>query len=209
MSTEFGTAHVMKFFDDASEGLSSCISKLVQDPAIIMERAKGLLRNDIADKLAYLDAPPTGTLPIAMFFSAIHLAVWLALKDEGVDVHEFGAAILSNRNELPTIMQDDTESGFENPGTHPWESDIEIVADSFNVKSCAEYSLYVKFDAMNLMPYMCASDDYDNSQPPGLRRTGTISLGHDYCDFRYREDGDRQTLAELFPDRIRWIDRAT
>ena len=205
MSTESGKAQVMKFFANASEGLTSCVVGLAQDPAAIMERAKALLRDDITDKLAYLDAP-TGTLPTALFFSAIHLAVWLALKEKGVDVHDFGAAILSHRDELPPVIQDDAENGFESPGAPPGEFEIKMVPDGFNVTSCAECSLYAQFDAMDLMPYMCASDDYDDSQPPGLRRTGTIALGHDHCDFRYAEGDNPPTLAELYPDRIRWVD---
>jgi len=52
MSTEAGKVHVMKFFDDASEGLTACVVELVQDPAVVMERARAFLRDDIADKLA-------------------------------------------------------------------------------------------------------------------------------------------------------------
>ena len=152
MSTEAGKAHVMKCIDDANEGLTACVVGLAQDPAVAMGRARAFLRDDIADKLAYLDVPPTGPLPIAMFFAAAHLAVWLALKEKSVGVHDFGAAILTHRDKLLRTMQDDGENGFESPGTHPWEFDIEPVANGFNVTSCSECSLYAKFGAMDLMP---------------------------------------------------------
>jgi hypothetical protein len=212
MGTETGKAHVMNFFESARGGLTSCVIGLADDPAGVIERAETLLRNDIMDKLAYLDAP-SGPLPTALFFSAIHLSVWLALKEVGVDVHDFGAAILSHRDELPPVMDDEVSANWiEGPGTHPGEFQMEMVPDdedyylSFKVTSCGECSLYAQFDAMDLMPYMCATDDYDESQSPGLRRTGTIALGHDHCDFRYRKGDNPLTLAELYPDRIRWVE---
>jgi hypothetical protein len=52
MSTEAGKAHVMEFFDDASEGLTVCVVGLAKDPAVVMERARAFLRDDIANKLA-------------------------------------------------------------------------------------------------------------------------------------------------------------
>ena len=52
MSTEAGKVRVMKFFDEASEGLTACVVGLAQDPAVVMKRARAFLRDDIADKLA-------------------------------------------------------------------------------------------------------------------------------------------------------------
>jgi hypothetical protein len=212
MSTEAGKAYVMKYFENASEGLTSCIHGLAQDPPAVVEQARTLLREDLMDRLAYLDTPGR-TLAGALFFSAVHLAVWLALREEGVDVHDFGAAILSHRDELPPVIDEDAveKNWFEASGRHSGEFKVEIVRDEdyymgYDITACAECSLYAQYDAMDLMPYMCASDDYDQSQPPGLRRTGTIALGHDHCDFRFRRDDRPPTLAELYPDRIRWVE---
>ena len=211
MSTEEGKEFVMGYFETAQGGLELCIEGLTSDPSAILNRAKTILRDDIMHKLAYLDAP-RGTIAGGLFFSAVHLAVWKALKesDDAIDVHDFGAEILTNRKHLPPIIGDDgvEENWTESPGTHPGEWKIEFVEDddydmAYNVTSCAECGLYAQYDAMDLMPYMCASDDYDESMP-GLRRTKTIALGHDHCDFRFRDGDTPKKLAELFPERIRW-----
>jgi len=73
-----------------------------------------------------------------------------------------------------------------------------------NVKSCAICFAYKKYDAMELVPYMCASDDVESDRDgQGLRRGGTIALGADHCDFRYKRGGKPQRLSEQYPDRIR------
>ena len=111
------------------------------------------------------------------------------------------------------IAEDTVEDWHVGPGTHPGEFRAEIREPDgdayfgFDVTFCAECHLYGQFGAMDLMPYMCATDDYDTSQAPGLRRTGTIALGHDRCDFRYQRGDTPPTLAELFPERIRSPER--
>ena len=212
MNIDEGKEYVMRYFERARGGLKICVEGLSSDPEAVLNQAESILRQDIMNKLAYLDAP-RGTIAGALFFSAVHLAVWKALKEEeedAVDVHDFGAAILNNREHLPPIISDDgiEENWTDSPGTHPGEWQIEFVEDvdydmAYNVTSCAECGLYAQYDAMDLMPYMCASDDFDASMV-GLRRTKTIALGHDHCDFRFREGDRAKILAELFPERIRW-----
>ena len=211
MSKAPGKAFVMDYFRRARGGLEVCVEGLTNDPAAVLDRAESILREDIMHKLAYLDAPH-GTIAGALFFSAIHLAVWKALKgsDDTIDVHDFGASILSNRKLLPPIIGEAgiEENWTQSPGTHPGEWKIEFVEDdnydmAYNVTFCAECGLYAQYDAMDLVPYMCASDDFDESMS-GLRRTKTIALGHDHCDFRFRDGDNPKKLAELFPERIRW-----
>ncbi|MCP4006587.1 MAG: L-2-amino-thiazoline-4-carboxylic acid hydrolase [bacterium] len=40
----------------------------------------------------------------------------------------------------------------------------------------------------------------------GLRRTGTLALGSNECDFRYKSGGEPLRLAAQYPDQIR-LDR--
>jgi len=72
-----------------------------------------------------------------------------------------------------------------------------------NVKSCAICSMFSKYDAMDLVPYMCASDDVESDRDgQGLRRNGTIATGARRCDFRYKRGGEPQRIAEQHPDQI-------
>ena len=72
-----------------------------------------------------------------------------------------------------------------------------------NITSCGICKAYSKHDAMDLVPYMCASDDVDSDQnDDGLRRTGTIGLGAHQCDFRYKAGGDSLAVATQYPERI-------
>ena len=75
-----------------------------------------------------------------------------------------------------------------------------------NIKSCAICHAFSKYDAMDLVPYMCASDDVESDRGgQGLRRTGTIAVGAHQCDFRYKRVGEPKHLAAQYPDRIRVV----
>ena len=211
MSNDAGRAYVMDYFDHASRGLTNTLAGLVANPEATIDQARNILRDTIMDRLPYLDAAGS-FMGNAVFFSACYLSVWLVLKDEGVDVHEFGAAILSHTEELPTLFSEDNTANWpESPGTHSGEFEVEFVLleegyTGHNITSCGECKLYAQFDAMDLMPYMCATDDYNDSMPPGLRRTATIALGHDHCDFRFRQGDNPTTLAQQYPEQIRWVE---
>ena len=73
-----------------------------------------------------------------------------------------------------------------------------------NIKSCAICHAFSKYDAMDLVPYMCAMDDVASEIGDlGLRRTGTIALGATHCDFRYERGREPLRLADQYPERIR------
>ncbi|MCZ6616861.1 MAG: L-2-amino-thiazoline-4-carboxylic acid hydrolase, partial [Gammaproteobacteria bacterium] len=76
-----------------------------------------------------------------------------------------------------------------------------------NVKSCGICYQFSKYDAMDLVPYMCATDDVmSDLGHQGLRRTGTIAVGAHQCDFRYQRKGEPGHLADKYPDRIRILE---
>ncbi len=77
-----------------------------------------------------------------------------------------------------------------------------------NIKSCAICHAFSKYDAMDLVPYMCASDDVVSDRGgQGLRRNGTIALGRHECDFRYERGGEPLRVAEQYPERIRIVQK--
>lgn len=72
-----------------------------------------------------------------------------------------------------------------------------------NVKSCAICKSCSKYGAMELVPYMCASDDLiSDAFHRGLERSGTIALGANQCDFRFRRGGPGRALAAQYPKHI-------
>jgi hypothetical protein len=213
-----GVDVVLDMFARGRPEIEGIVQELVADPEVLTEEAWQVFRN-IAPDLAYLDAPHSA-LARALFFCAMHLAVYVALRERGVDVHAYGAAMLSELASQPARSPGDAESApagdntawARGTGTHPGEFVVEVLpagADydwGYNIKSCAICYLYRQHDAMDLVPYMCASDDVvSDQQHQGLRRTGTIALGAHQCDFRYQADGEPRRLAECHPDRIRFV----
>ncbi|NJN51222.1 MAG: L-2-amino-thiazoline-4-carboxylic acid hydrolase [Gammaproteobacteria bacterium] len=95
----------------------------------------------------------------------------------------------------------------ERPGEDVFDAfagDGETYEFGYNVLSCAVCSQFAKYDAMDLVPYMCAVDDIMSERSEqGLRRTGTIALGATHCDFAYQRGRSPQPLSDQFPSRIR------
>ncbi len=208
-----GVAQVLTLFERSRNMLTGLVAPLADDPATVIETARGELEA-MAPTLAYLDAPRSG-LANALFFCAIHLAVFRVLREQRVSAHRYGAAMLDALAQLPPGADAEPPSDpdwAKGPGTHAGEFDVELVPgeapDSwgYNIKSCAICHLYGQHDAMELVPYMCASDDVMSDQAgQGLRRTGTIALGAQHCDFRYQAGGEPLRVAEQYPDRIRVV----
>ncbi|MEE2784203.1 MAG: L-2-amino-thiazoline-4-carboxylic acid hydrolase [Pseudomonadota bacterium] len=211
-----GVGHVLSLFDHGRERLSNMIAPLTDEPFAALEEARAILV-EIAPSLAYLDVPDH-PLARALFDCAINLAIYLALKSAGIEVHDFGRALLNNLSMQPAQTQAEAESGqmMDVPAdarAHPGQFKLESVQTEedafqwgFNMTSCAICYLYGQHDAMALVPYMCASDDVISDQRgQGLRRTGTIALGARHCDFRFGVKTGAGRLAERFPDKIRFV----
>lgn len=78
-----------------------------------------------------------------------------------------------------------------------------------NVKSCAICHSFSKYDAMDLVPYMCATDDVMSDKgKQGLRRTGSIAVGAHQCDFRYKRGGEPGHLSKQYPHKIQVAQKA-
>jgi hypothetical protein len=144
------------------------------------------------------------------------LAMWQAARSRGYDVHAVGRAIcgtpvparpLASGPALAKLRADAEASGrkaaanefvfefVEGDGETDW---------GMNVTSCAVCHAYGRHDAMDLVPYLCAIDDVDSTAGDhGLRRTGTIALGAQRCDFRFKRGGTPAPLAPQYPGQIR------
>ena len=210
-----GVAYVLNLFDKGRAGLAESVRNLVAAPEPVLEGARAYLV-EMAPTLAYLD-DTRNALASALFYCAINLCVYKALREEDVDVHAYGVAMLKHlAGREPPGSNDgdgDDASGFSpGPGTHPGEFKVEMVdgqgkdfAFGYNIRSCAICHLYAQHDAMALVPYMCASDDVvSDQQGQGLRRSGTIALGATQCDFRYQPGGQPRRVADEYGDQIHY-----
>jgi hypothetical protein len=179
----------------------------------------------VIDLFSYMD-DPDHIMASAVFGCCGVLALYLPLKKRGVDVHQFGSAFLeqtrtvlpeasdaandemSPRDRIARLIESGKASkSVAKPG--------EFVFDAFwgdrsefnwgmNIESCAICHAFSNYGAMELVPYMCASDDLmSDFGDDGLRRTGTIALGAHCCDFRYKPGGEPLRLVEQYPEQIR------
>jgi len=202
----------------------SLAGRFVDDPETVVDRATEIFEGMIPD-MAYVDNPDS-PMASSVFVCCGSLALYLALKQRGVDEHQYGSALLrSIRNTPPAepephddkLSMQERFAGFVASGEAS-QSEArtgEFVFEAFlgdrseydwgmNVKSCAICHAFAKYDAMGLVPYMCATDDLmSDFGEQGLKRTGTIALGAHQCDFRYKSGGEPLRLVGQYPDHIR------
>ena len=210
---------VKSHFERSRASFLELAGELVDDPELAVEDAAARFERMIPD-MAYLDRPKD---PMAgsVFWCSASLALCLALKDRGVSVHDYGRALLAQaeRGPVPDGMDSDVSEWMDplqeaaaasQREQRPGEFVFEVLPNGegfdwgMNVKSCAICHQFSKFDAMDLVPYMCATDDVMSDRlGQGLRRSGTIALGAHQCDFRYQKGGEPARVAERHPERIR------
>ncbi len=181
-------------------------------------------RPHLCDTL-YIDKPRHPLAP-ALFICSVNLSLYLALKKRGVDVHAFGSAMLTGLTRAPIPVPEESDEMLRErlakfpllaeasqASAEPGEDAVEFVSGEnadfewgYNVKSCAICHAAAKYDAMDLVPYFCAVDDVMSDKGnQGLRRTGSLALGAQHCDFRYTRGGEPHRLVEQYPDRIRFV----
>ncbi len=223
MSREENEKHVRSVFNRLAAANTTLVSSLVEDAEEIVSEAKAIFEGMIPN-MAYVDHRDK-PMAIAVFICSAHLALFLALSKRGVDAHDYGREMLNSLRLNPPAEQnsDDglsAEEQFQNliaGGENSQENALpgEFVYEAFtgageefdwgmNVKSCAICHAFSQHDAMDLVPYMCATDDVmSDLGKQGLRREGSIALGASHCDFRYRKEGEPNRLAENYPQRIK------
>jgi hypothetical protein len=205
---------LLRFYDGASQWLKPAVESVSAnaDSAIAGGRERF---SAMRSELPYVDRPDH-TMASSVFACAVMLSVFEELRDQGVDAHVFGSAIL----DLPAVApgeEDEEARGMaaadaEASQSHaaPNEFVFELLGadDSsdrgMNIRSCAICHLFAKHDAMELVPYMCAFDDVtSDAGDQGLRRTGTIALGASHCDFRFKQGAEPLRLSAQYPEQIR------
>jgi hypothetical protein len=213
-------ARVLRYFDGVGQWLGKAIEPFVAGSESVEEivAAGRVVFSKMLDskQIPYIDRPDH-TMANSMFASAAMLAVFKVLRERGIDAHSWGRNIQSLPNVLPRVDVDARLRGLERsradalvsqssatPNEFVWESvpGPASTDGGMNITSCAICHLFGRHDAMELVPYMCAFDDVV-SRTQGLRRTGTIALGSQFCDFRFDATGEPLPLAEQFPKQIR------
>jgi L-2-amino-thiazoline-4-carboxylic acid hydrolase len=201
-----------------TEGVSEDTDRLLKDAESIFDKLLG--------DMPYVDNPQH-VMASSMFFCSTMLAVYLAQKKQGVSAHQFGNQVLellaasndaqsaapNDRNQpTPDFKAASEESQSDaQPNEFVFEvyaGDTDDVDWGMNVKSCAICSLFSKYDAMDLVPYMCATDDVmSDLGHQGLRRTGSIAVGAHQCDFVYKQGGEAKHLSDQYPGKIRIVNQ--
>lgn len=213
---------IRAFFTTARDGNLKLVATLVDDPEVVMKDAEARFE-EMIPTMAYADNP-SAPMASAVFGCGVELAIYLVLRDRGIDVHDFGSRMLEAATELWPSSAENSDAEFTADQLQAWldaaaasqrdakpgEFVYEAVAGDessdwgMNIKSCAICAQYSRYGAMDLVPYMCATDDVmSDLMGQGLRRTGTIALGAHQCDFRYQSSGEPLRVAEQYPQRIR------
>lgn len=211
------------FFNQARPRLTRLVGRLVSEADAVIAEAEAIFAAMLPE-MAYMDKPEY-PLAAALFISNVNLSLYLALKKRGVDVHDFGNAMLNGLMRAPIPVPEESDEDLQvrlvqlaamaeasQTSAQPGEDVIEFVDTTntefewgFNVASCAICQSAAKYDAMEVVPYMCAVDDVMSDKGnQGLRRTGSLALGAQHCDFRYKRGGQPLRLAAQYADRIRF-----
>jgi hypothetical protein len=200
------------------------VANLVDDADAVMAEAAAIF-DEMIPNMAYVGKPRD---PMAMnvFGCAAEIAVYVAASKHDVDVHEFGNALLIARENMPRrepegpkdsrpreelfaefVAAGDTSQGREDTGEFVFEAflgDRQEFDWGMDITSCGVCYLAAQYDATELVPYMCATDDIVSDRDGhGLRRTGAIAVGSKQCDFRFKRGGEPQPLSAEYPDQIR------
>lgn len=208
------------FFEQSRPRLNAIAERLCDDAGAAVEEAAEIFAG-MVPRMGYIDRPER-PLASALFVTATNLAIYLALAKRGIDVHTFGRAMLKGLERAPiplppSRLDADALAAFKAAGEasladpKPGEDVFEVVEGDgqdfewgYNIKSCAICKLTAQYEAMELVPYMCAVDDVISRRAgQGLKRTGSIALGASHCDFRFAPDGEARPLAPQYPDKIR------
>lgn len=216
MSLEDGKTHVLNMFD-ATASSSVLVEDFTDDIDAVRQESRAHLVS-MLDNLAYVDNVKH-PMASSLHSCALLLAVYMSLRERGVDVHAYGNKVLE-----VTAARAEAQSppALSNPAPALAEAaelpvkDGEFAFDVYddegdryglNIKSCAVCGLFSQYDAMELVPYMCASDDVvSDARGQGLERTGTIALGAHQCDFVFDKSGAGKKLVDQYPDKIRLIE---
>lgn len=210
------------YFEQATLRMTRLAGRFVSETFTVVEEASAIF-DGMLPGMAYVDKPEHPLAP-ALFTCNVNIALYLALKKRGVEVHAFGNALLNGLMRAPIPMPQESvqerqahleifasSASASQTGAQTGEDIFEIVEAKegafdwgFNIKSCSICQSAAQHGASELVPYLCAVDDVMSDKGGwGLRRTGSLALGAQQCDFRYQNGGEPQRLAEQYPQQIR------
>lgn len=226
------TSFYTEYFDRSGSYHRGILEGLAEDADAVLDQARSVFE-EMGPTLAYgedREHPMSGSL----LSCAALLAIFRCVRDSGVDEHRFGGAVLARLKKATTAAkQRAADSGTTDPdearegldrlieagnasqdGARPGEFVFDVAREEggdgawrMDITSCAICALFSQYDAMELVPYMCATDDVMSEfRDQGLSRSGTIALGRTHCDFHYRPGAPTEHLSALYPDRIRVLD---
>jgi len=212
------------YFNQANVRLMRLAGRFVSGTDAVIAEASAIF-DEMLPSLAYVDKPQH-PLASALFICSVNLSLYLALKKRGVDVHAFGNAMLNGLTRAPIPVPQESDEALRErlaqfavlaeasqTNAEPGEDVIEFVSGEnedfewgYNVKSCAICHQAAKYDSMDLVPYFCAVDDVMSDKGnQGLRRSGSLAVGAQHCDFRYKRGGEPRRLAGQYPEQIRFV----
>lgn len=210
------------YFEPATLRLTRLAGRFVSETFTVVEEAS-VIFDDMLPNMAYVEKPEHPLAP-ALFTCNVNIALYLALKKRGVEVHAFGNALLNGLMRAPIPMPQESAqekqerldkfvsaASASQTEAQTGEDIFEVVEATvgefdwgFNITSCSICQAAAQHQASELVPYLCAVDDVMSDKGGwGLRRTGSLALGAHRCDFRYQNGGEPQRLAEQFPQQIR------
>lgn len=107
MNAERNHRIVRAYFAYYRDRFVALAGEWVDDPEAVVADAEGRFEAMIPD-LAYSD-DPGHPMAMSLFFTAVSLAMHLALREQGVGTHDFGSALLANLTEHPVPDYDVSE----------------------------------------------------------------------------------------------------
>lgn len=222
MGTDGNAEKVRAYFTNSRGMLLELAAEMVDDPEVAVDEAAAEYERMLPE-MPYFDRPDA-PMASSVFQCDASLALYLALRRRGIDVHDYGRRMVAQLERMPLPERDAPPvetwiGGFKTAGEASQQNAkagefVYEVLDpdpgtgmtwGMNILSCAICHEFGKHDAMDLVPYMCASDDVVSDRVgQGLRRTGTRALGAHHCDFRYHgAQGEPVRLVESYPERIK------
>lgn len=209
------------YFEKAEGRFTHLITQFADNVPSVLEEAAINFDHMLPD-MAYINKK-NHPMAASVFSSSATLAVYLAIKKRGIDVHDFGCAMLTYLEQSafkpddigndPKKLAEMIASGeaslkYTDPGEYVFETfpgDQKEFDWGVTIKRCALCYVFSKYDAEELTPYMCAMNDVMSDMAgQGLRRTGTIALGDEKCEYRYKNGGEPLRLAPQFPEQIHY-----
>lgn len=209
------------FFKNAEKRFTRIIGQFYHEEQSILKKASSLFEGMLSD-MAYIDETDH-PMAASVFDSCATLSVYLSLKERGINVHDFGYAILAymaqstmkpvDTGSDPKLLKDFIASGEASKKSakpneyifEAFEGDHIEFDWGVNIKRCALCHAFSEYDARDLVPYMCAMNDVMSDKiNQGLRRTGTMGLGAQQCVYRYKIGGEPKRLSDQYPNQIRF-----